>query len=648
MSKMFPNLFSPAKIGTLTVKNRVIKAPQSTGLSNMDGTVSERLLRHYEELAKGGTGLIVVEYAYVDKIASKSAHCQLGICDKEMIPGLSWLADVIRDNGAVPGIQIEHCGRQKFLGSQPIKSASSVAWPTLYNQYGLEAIPEEMSIEEIHEVVRAFGDAAVRAVNAGFELIEIHGAHGYLLTNFLSTHTNHRTDMYGGTLQNRMRIVVEIVRDIRAKIGPDFPLTIRLSGTDYEPDGFGIEETIQVAKVLEREGIDAIHVSGGDHHQMIHQVTPMCLSVCHNTWAAEAINKEISIPVIASGSITLPEYAEEIIAGGKADFVGLGRPLWADQYWPKKAMEDRPEDIRPCIRCNEGCLERTFFKYRAVTCALNPTIGREGELHLDSAAQKKKIAIVGGGPAGMEAARVSKLRGHDVTLYEKRKLGGYLHEASAFSFKTDIRPLNEYLVTQIEKLAIPVIERDATVDELKREQYDAVVLATGAKPIVPPILGTDQAHVLDALDVINDGSNVGQNVCIIGGGLIGTELAIDLKEKGKTVTLLEMKDQIMSDCATTDKIAYGERIAQNEIHVCTGCKVESIMDQTAVVVNRRGMKKDVSADTFILAVGMQPNCPLLDDLNANTDAQIIAIGDCVQPGKIFDAIHSGYKTGRLL
>ncbi len=664
MSKLFPNLFSPAKIGNLTIKNRVVKAPQSTGMSNMDGTVSERLLRHYEEIAKGGTGLTIVEYAFVDKIASKSAHCQLGICDKEMIPGLSWLADVIRDNGSTPGIQIEHCGRQRFLGTQPMKSSSRVAWPSLYSQYGLEAIPQELTIEEIHEIVEAFGDSAARAVTAGFELIEIHGAHGYLLTNFLSPHVNHRTDMYGGTLENRMRIVVEIVRNIRKKIGSDFPLIIRLSGTDYEPDGFGIEETIEVAKTLEKEGIDAIHVSGGDHHQMIHQVTPMCLSVCHNTWAAEAIKKEINIPVIASGSITLPEYAEDIIASGKGDFVGLGRPLWADQYWAKKAMEDRPEDISPCIRCNEGCLERTFFKYRAVSCAVNPTIGREGQLVITPAKEKKNIAVIGGGPAGMELARVCTLKGHNVTIFEKRKLGGYLHEASAADFKADIRPLRDYLITQIKKLNVKVINENATVDTIKKGKYDVVVVATGATPIKLNVPGADKENVIGALDVINKLQDVEQimdecaaaledveqkavvmgEVVVIGGGLIGTELAIELKEKGKNVTLVEMSDQIMSDCATTDKIAYGERIAKDNIEVLTGLKVEEIKDGSIVVVDKKGVKKDIVADTVIVAVGMKTNNKLCEDIKTGCDAEVHVIGDCIKPGKIFDAIHTGYKT----
>ena len=644
MDKKFPNLFTPGKIGTLEVKNRIIKAPQSTGMSNVDGSVSERLIRHYRELARGGAGLIIVEYAYVDKIASKSAHCQLGICDNEHIPGLAWLADIIKDNGAKAGIQIEHCGRQKFLGTQPIKSSSRIPWPALLERCGRDAIPEELTIDEILDIVEAFGDAAKRAVDAGFDLIEIHGAHGYLLTNFFSPHTNKRNDCYGGSLENRMRIYIQVVRNIREKIGNDFPLTIRLSGTDYEPDGFPIEDTIQLAKALEREGIDAIHVSGGDHHTMIHQVSPMAIPVCHNVWAAEAIKKEVKIPVIASGSITLPRYAEDIIASGKADFVALGRPLWADPYWPQKAMEGRPEDIRPCIRCNEGCLERTFFKFKAVTCAVNPTVGREGELEITPAKKLKKIAVIGGGPAGMEAARVCALRGHNVTIYEKNRLGGVLHEASTPDFKADIRAFRDYLITQINKLNIKVVKEEATPASIKDGGYDVIVVAVGGVPIKPDVPGIDKPIVISALDILNGKKEAKQKVVVVGGGLVGTEIALFLAEQGKDVSIVEMLDEIMKDVATTDKLAYSEKIAKANIKIFTGQKLQEVKDNGVVIVSKNGDSTEIEADTVVIAVGFAPQKNIISEFEKNTGIEVYTIGDCVQPGKIFDAIHTAYKT----
>jgi len=589
--------------------------------------------------------MIIVEYAYVDDIGAKSAHCHLGISSNEHIPGLAWLAENIREEGAVPAIQIEHCGRQKFLGTQPICAPSEIPWPKLWDQYGVQAVPHALTIPEIQDIVHAFGDAALRAKMAGFELVEIHGAHGYLLTNFFSPTTNHRNDLYGGSLENRMRIYLEVYRDVRKKVGPDFPITIRLSGTDYEPDGFGIEDTIALCQALEREGINAFHISGGDHHTMIHQVSPMAMSICHNTWAAEAIKKEVKIPVIASGSITLPEYAEEIIASQKGDFVGLGRPLWADPEWPKKANEDRPEDIRPCIRCNEGCLERTFFQYKAVTCALNPVISREGELKLQPAVQKKNVAVVGAGPAGMEVARVSKLRGHDVTIFEERNIkGGLLNEASVPEFKADIRPLIKYQITAIEKLGIPVINKKATVSDL--EKFDVVVCATGSKPVKPSILGMDKKIVTDALDVLNNVVEPGKNVVVVGGGLVGSETALHLSENGYSVTLVEMLPQVMNDVAVTDLLAYTERIAKTDMRILTSTKLLEIVDDGAVVQNSTGIEK-LPADTVILALGFESKQDLYTSLVENGQKAYL-IGDAVKPGKIMDAIHTGYRTGLKL
>ena len=610
-------------------------------MSNMDGTVSERLVRYYRDQAAGGAGCIVVEYAYVDDIGAKSAHCHLGISSNEHIPGLAWLAENIREMGAAPAIQIEHCGRQKFLGTQPICAPSALPWPKLWDQYGVQSVPHVLTIEEIQDIVHAFGDSALRAKKAGFELVEIHGAHGYLLTNFFSPHTNHRTDLYGGSLENRMRIYVEIVRDVRKKVGPDFPVTIRLSGTDYEPDGFPIEDTIAMAKVLEREGIDAFHISGGDHHTMIHQVSPMAMSICHNTWAAEAIKKVVSVPVIASGSITLPEYAEEIIASGKGDFVGLGRPLWADPEWPNKAAADHPEDIRPCIRCNEGCLERTFFNYKAITCAVNPVVSREGELKITPAPVKKKVAVVGGGTAGMEAARVLKLRGHDVTIYEEKpENGGLLHEAAAPEFKADIRPFMKYQMTALEKLGVPVLREKADVAKLAA--YDVVICATGSLPIIPNIPGVEKPIAVDCLSAINGAKPVGKKIVVIGGGLVGTETALDLAENGHSVTLVEMLPKIMKDVAVTDFLAYSERIAKTDMRILTETRLLEVLDNGARVSSKKG-EETIEADTVILALGLKAEQGLYNELIA-AGKEAYLVGDAVKAGKIFDAIHTAYRA----
>lgn len=643
-NQMFPHLISPSRIGRLELKNRIAKAPQSSGMSNMDGTVSERLIRYYRKQAAGGAAMIIVEYAYVDDIGAKSAHCHLGISSNEHIPGLAWLAENIKEQGAIPAIQIEHCGRQKFLGTQPICAPSAIPWPKLWNQYGVQSVPHVLTIPEIKEIVSAFGDAARRAQLAGFELVEIHGAHGYLLTNFFSPTTNHRDDLYGGSLENRMRIYVEILQDIRKKVGPDFPVTVRLSGTDYEPDGFPIEDTIALAKVLEKEGIDAFHISGGDHHQMIHQVSPMSIPLGRNVWAAEAVKKEVSVPVIASGSITLPALAEEIIASGKGDFVGLGRPLWADPEWPMKVEQGRPEDIRPCIRCNEGCLERTFFNYKAVTCAVNPIISREGELEIHPAETSRNIAVIGAGPAGLEAARVLKLRGHQVTIFEKDKMGGQLQEASVPEFKADIRALKVSMITAVEKLQIPIVSKAVSAGELM--EYDAVVCATGSTTKKPTLPGIEREIAVDVSDVLTDKRQVGKNVVVLGVGLVGSETALHLAEMGHNVTLVGRKPSIMKGVAVTDFLAYSERIAKTDMTICTSTTPLEIVED-GVMVEHCGKTRKILADSVVYAFGAKAEQDLYKELKSK-GKETYLIGDAVFPAKIMDAVHTGYRLGLKL
>ena len=482
-------------------------------------------------------------------------------------------------------------------------------------------------------------------MDAGFDLVEIHAAHGYLITNFLSPFTNKRGDWYGGSRENRFRFLGQIVENCRKKVGPDFPLTVRLSGTDYEPEGMTIEDTIYYAQQLERLGINAFHISGGDHHTMIHQVSPMAMPVCYNVWAAEAVKKAVNIPVIASGSITLPQYAEDILETGKADFIALGRPMWADNQWVKKAMEDRPEDIRPCIRCNEGCLQRSSFLGRTVMCAVNPVLGFEDDLAIKPAQQKKKIAVAGGGPAGMEAARVLKLKGHDVTLYEKRKLGGYLHEASAPDFKEDIRHLIEYQTTQIRKLEIPVVYEELTPEMVKAGGFDAVICAVGARPIELHVPGIDSPSVVNALTILDQKPELGKRIVVVGGGMIGTETAIDLAEKGHEVTIVEMKDAIMADCAVTDVISYYEKIGKNRIQVIPGFRVTEVCAGGVRVVNdRTGARMELPGDNVVVAVGLSARHSLYDTLAGEPDLEVYEVGDCVKAGKILDAFHTAYKT----
>jgi NADPH-dependent 2,4-dienoyl-CoA reductase/sulfur reductase-like enzyme len=423
-----------------------------------------------------------------------------------------------------------------------------------------------------------------------------------------------------------------------------------VSGIDYEPDGTKIEETVELCKRLEALGVAAIHMSGGNHHQTIHEVSPMGMSLAHNVWAAEAVKKEIKIPVIASGSINLPALAESILSGGKGDFIGLGRPLWADPEWPLKAMEGRPEDIRPCIRCNDGCLARGDHQAKTISCSVNVAVCREDEFKIRRAEHSKKVAIIGGGPAGIEAARVCALKGHNVTLYEKRELGGALLEASIPEFKApDLKPLVDYLRTQIKKLKIKVINKEATLKAIKDGNFDAVIVAAGATPIIPEkVQGIDSAKVTSAAQVLHGQAKLGQKIAVIGGGIVGTEVGLFLAEQGKEVIFVEMLDTFMNNITFDEKLVYEERFKNLSVSIHTGKRLESVSDQGITVVDRYGVRRMLLVDTVVLAAGFRPNRDLVDSLRKVPKIQVFEVGDCVRPRKIFDAIHDGHLAAKLL
>ena len=647
MKTMFPRLSEPGCIGNIRLKNRMIKAPQHTGLSNPDGSVTERMLRYYRDVASGGVSMVIVEYAWIDNDASRASPCQLGISSVDHVPGLSLLAQTIQANGAKAAIQISHAGRQRFTLARP-KAPSTVPWEEIYAQ-GCPA-PDVLTFDEILQIVKSFGLAAKRAQIADFDMVEIHACHGYLISNFLSPRTNKRTDWYGGSLENRMRFLLEAVTEIKCQVGPEYPVCVRVSGIDYEPDGTTIEETIELCKRLEALGVAAIHMSGGNHHQTIHEVSPMGMPLAYNVWAAEAVKKALTIPVIASGSITSPELAEKILSDGKGDFIGLGRPLWADPLFPQKALEGRPEDVRPCIRCNDGCLARGDHLAKTIQCSVNVAVCREEEFKITKTEQSKKVAVVGGGPAGMEAARVCALKGHQVTLFEKRELGGALIEASIPEFKApDLKPLIQYLSTQIKKLKIKLVNKEATVQTIKNGGFDAVIVAAGAIPLaLADVPGIESARVTSAVQVLQGKAKVGQKVIVIGGGIVGTEVGLFLAEQGKEVVFVEMLDTFMNNITFDEKLVYEQRFRNLKTSVHTGKRLERVTGQENIVMDRYGARTTLTADTLVLAAGFTPNRGLIEDLKKESNIQVFEVGDCVKPRKIFDAIHEGHLAAKLL
>ncbi|GGV19172.1 2-enoate reductase [Actinomadura cremea] len=573
----------------------------------------------------------MVEYSHVDDDASKSIQAQVGISRREHVPGLGWLADEVHAAGAKIGIQLEHCGRQKFLGTAPIKSASDVSWDYVESQYGERPVP--LTEEEIAGVVAAFADAAERARLARFDLVEVHAGHGYLLTNFLSPHTNRRTDRYGGSFENRARLTLDVAAAIRERVPRDFPLGFRVSVTDYEADGIPIEETVELARRLEAAGVDVIHASGGHHALMEYEVSPWFMPRAPHRWGWEKIKEAVSVPVIGSGSLVSPEVAGEVLASGGADFVSLGRAMLADPDWTRKAREGRLLDIVPCIRCNDGCLHRGLNAGRSTGCTVNPSMGGEYRYPIEPAPAARRAAVVGGGPAGLRAAAVLADRGHEVTLFEPGPLGGTLTAATRSSRKGDLAALRDHLVHQVRSRKVTVVPERA--DAAALTGYDIIMVATGG--VGRPLPGT--RHARD----VGDPSEVVSPVVVAGGGMTGADTALWLADAGHEVTIVEAGPALLANQEVfTDAASLPGLLAEAGVTVVTGTEVTGA-DETGARTADGGT---VPAATVLTATGYAAN-PVLADAVRATGAEVTVLGGARRPGRVMDALHDAFFAARI-
>lgn len=641
------HLFQPITINTMQVRNRLVMPPMSSRLSRPDGSVTRELIAYYAERAKGGVGLIIIEYSYIDELESKAAICQLGVQNDHMVTGLHELVEAIHSYGAKVVLQIAHGGRQTVPGTigglMPV--APSAIPDPLLSQPGKPNLCRELDLDEIEEIMDAFGAAARRVRDAGFDGVELHGAHGYLLCQFLSPFSNHRNDLYGGDLNGRARMPLETIRRVRAEVGPEFPIFYRLSGDEWVPGGLTLEETKQFATMLEKAGVDVIHVSSGNFSTIHRFVPPTYYPHGFFVHLAEAIKGVVSVPVIAVGGVSDPQQADQIIAAGKADMVAMGRALIADPQLPAKAQAGRLQDIRTCLRCNEGCINR-FFKGWTMRCAVNPACGREdlyGEI--STAAVPKKVMVIGGGPAGMEAALVSAERGYEVVLYEKdQELGGLLNVASAPEFKEDLRRFKEYLIRQVHEAGIRVVMgTEVTPEVVAREKPDRLIIAAGSVPVHPAVSGADLGHVVHATEVYLGRAQVGQRVVIIGGGIMGCETALILGQTGKQVTIVEMLDRIGFDVEPLTQTTLNEMLASLPVTIRTQVKLEEITADGVVVIDHNWERQHLEADTVVIAVGMAPQKELVNALEGAAP-EVIAVGDCVEPRDVGDAIHAAFQA----
>ncbi|MBU2054255.1 MAG: FAD-dependent oxidoreductase [Proteobacteria bacterium] len=647
----YPTVFQPCRIGSLTLKNRLAMSQMTMNYATEEGLVTDKLIAYYTERAKGGVGLIFVEGTYFTP-EGKGYVRQIGLASQKHVEGLKRLTDSVHGlkNDTRIFLQIHHAGGRasaKVTGLQPVAPSAVPPYP------GAE-MPRELTREEVSGLVEAHVEAAARAREAGFDGVDIHCAHGYLVPSFLSPLTNRRADEYGGDLTGRTRFLLEIIRGIRKRLGPDFPLTIKISGDEYIEGGLGIRDMIDIARLAEEAGIDGLIVSAGtvggkkledlsEPHKVMRTLPMMTKPGCLVPIAAE-FKKSLRIPVITLGRINEIALAEEILKEGKADIVAIGRPLLADPELPKKAAEGREAEIRPCIACNEGCYKR-ILQQLDVRCSVNPLLGKEGDSAVRRASPAKRILFVGAGPAGMEAACRARERGHDVTLIEKNAAaGGQLLLASVPPGRREIEHFTNYLRGCLKRSGVKVIlNEEVSPSVIRRLQPDAVIIATGAQPCVLAVQGLQAAQGVTSWDVLSGKPMAGGPYLIVGAGLVGCETADLLSDRGEKVTLVEILPEIACDADKDTKAYFDIRFQNKGVKVYTGANLVRMEDRLAII--RNGDEEiRIETGTVVFSVGAKPEDSLYDQL-ISMGIEVIKAGDCVKPRSILDSVEEGFLAG---
>ncbi len=667
--KPFSRLFSPIKIGTMEMKNRIALAPMDTDFVNRDGTVNERYHDYIEARAKGGAGLLILEVTSIDGQYPYVPHT-VGMWDDSQIAPMRRLTDAIHAHGSRLIPQIAHPGPESvcFLNKvQPVGPSPAMC-------FTYKTTCRELSVEEIAHIVEQFGDAARRARESGCDGIELHSAHCYmLLGSFISSLRNKRSDAYGGSIESRLRIHLEVLRSIQARAGRDFPIVMRLSGDELTPGGRDIEETKYIAPMLVEAGVHAFHISSGTFPQMSWRIlpphgTPMGLNVPY----AAAVKQVVNVPVFTVGRITDPRLAESILERHQADVIVLGRALLADPEWPNKAARGHLEDITPCIGCGLGCIHGR--ESHPMTCLMNPSVGREKEMGagLAPAARPKKVMVIGGGPGGLHAAMVAAQRGHQVTLCEKRdRVGGQLNLAVIPPGKQELTKATQFLARQVEKAGVKVqLNKEVTVNTVEQEKPDVAIVATGGEALILKIPGIKERHVVTAHDVLSGKVRRPYgDVLIIGGGMVGLETAEFLAHPGfnpivgrTSVTVIEMMGNVGADMVPEGRTLLMERLHQAQVRIMTNRKVREVLQDGVVVVDTiietrpdrtvvckegyneeaiRGMK------TIVLARGARSVDPLSAELKTRVP-EVYVIGDAKKPRKALEAIAEAAEVARKI
>ena len=630
----FKNLFSPFRIGNLELKNRIVMPPMATNFASEDGSVNDRHIAYYLKRIRGGVGYITFEHTGVLK--QGRAFLNMALIDSDQrISHFKRLIDAVhRENGKMV-IQINHAGRQTLssITGSPLVAPSAIPCPVR------KEMPHELTHEEIRIIVEAFGEAAHRVKATGADGVEIHMAHGYLINQFLSPFSNKREDEYGGDADRRMKMPLEVLRQVRNAVGPDFPVLCRLSADEYVEGGLKLEDSQEIAKALEKNGADALHISACVAASGYLNHPPYYAEEGIFAHLAQGIKSVVHIPVIAVGRIRTPELANRILEENKADLISMGRALIADPNLPMKALHERTDEIIPCISCNRCILS---IRKGALQCAVNPETGRDGIFKLKKTDSPKKVWIIGGGPAGMKCAEIAALRGHRVTLYEKnRELGGRFLLAAIPPKKQVLNEFINHLTRQIRKLPIKVIlGRSFTLASLRKGKPDIVIVATGAKPLFPPIDGIREAKAVGVDEALSDTVPLGSRVLVVGGGGIGAETADYLSEEGKEVTLVEMREGIALDLVGHLQHFLNLRLNTKGVRILTSTKVIRFEKKAVWVEDSQGTRKLEDFDTIVVALGSEANHQLLGPLKAKI-ANIQVIGDASKPRELMEALLEG-------
>jgi len=641
----FPRLFAPGRIGTLETPNRIVFAATSSELADEHGFVGDDLVEYYAERARGGAGLIVIEATYVEQ-EGKRLHHNAMLHDDCFIVGLRKVVEAAHAEGAKIAIQLNHGGRESIphvSGSIPL-APSPIA--SQFTGVGDAVVPKELTVAEIDRIVERFVEAARRSRDAGFDAVELHGAHGYLIGEFLSPDSNKREDEYGGSVQRRAFFCVRLIEAIKARLGDAFPVIVRMNGRDHVKHGLELDDAIEMAVLFEAAGADSISVSGGVHASRPYMVVPG-MSVDRGCYVSygDAIRQRVSIPVMVVGRINTPELAEKILDDGLADYICLSRALIADPYFPAKAQSGFADTIAPCIACNE-CIA-TVHRHKGLACTVNPMVSRELELKplLALRPEPKRVVVVGSGAAGLSAALAASRRGHDVHLFEKASLvGGQLLLAHRPPHRGEIKNALRYFTSELARLGIPVqLDCAFSADQARALRPDAIIVATGATPVRPSVPGADLPHVLSGWRVIAGLETAGRTCVVVGGGLVGTEVADYLAAQGKNVVMIVRSD-LLKKAVHADRVYYLDRIAELGIEVLADTKLLAIgHDWVEVQPDGRVRRTLHGVDSVIFCTGYVSRKPETVDLEG-LGIPVHYVGDVGGPRKFFEAIEEGTLT----